>query len=73
MRLDTNPFPANVNMIDFEGNMVLVHPSQAGTTKGKNVVLSDEPRAKMLKPRNPELGEWKVNQQSGLCRRGKLT
>jgi hypothetical protein len=48
-------------VIDFEGKKVLVHPSQANTTKGKCVVMSDEPRVKMLKPRNPKLGKWRVN------------
>jgi hypothetical protein len=53
MRLDTNPFPANVNMIDFEGKKVLVHPEQAHNTKGKSVVMSDESKVRMLKPPNP--------------------
>jgi hypothetical protein len=35
MRLDTDPFLANVNVIDFEGKKVLVRPSQADTMKGK--------------------------------------
>jgi hypothetical protein len=35
MRLDTYPFPANVNVIDFEGKKVLVRPSQADTMKGE--------------------------------------
>jgi hypothetical protein len=47
-------------MINFEGKEVLVHPEQGDTTKGKNVVVSDEPRMRMLKPHNLELGEWKV-------------
>jgi hypothetical protein len=29
---------------------------------GKNVNVSEEPRLKMIKPREPELGRWKVNQ-----------
>jgi hypothetical protein len=67
MRLDTKPFPANVNVVDFEGKKVLVHPEHANTTKGKSVVMSDEPRVRMLKPCNPELGEWKVNWQPIPC------
>jgi hypothetical protein len=53
MRLDTDLFPANVNMIDFEGKKVLVHPEQAHNTKGKSVVMSDESKVRMLKPPNP--------------------
>jgi hypothetical protein len=39
MRLDTEPFPMNVNVTDFEGKKVLVRTSQADTTKGKDVVV----------------------------------
>jgi hypothetical protein len=56
MRLDLDPFPANVNVIDFEGKKVLVHPKKAETTKGKRVVMSDDPRVRMLKPHNLEPG-----------------
>jgi hypothetical protein len=73
MRLDTDPFPANVNVINFEEMKVLVHPDQADTTKGKSVIVSDEPRVRMLKPRNPEPGKWKVNQWPGPCHRVKST
>jgi hypothetical protein len=49
MRLDSDPFPASVNMINFEEKKVLVRTSQADSTRGKNVVVSDEPRARMMK------------------------
>jgi hypothetical protein len=39
-----------VSMINFE-KKVLVRASQAGTTRGKNVIASDEPRLKMITPR----------------------
>jgi hypothetical protein len=35
MKLDTDPFPAIVNMINFEEVKVLVHPDQADSTRGK--------------------------------------
>jgi hypothetical protein len=63
MKLDTDPFPANVNMINFEEVKVLVHSGQVDSTKGKNVIVSDEPRARMIKPRSPEPGVWKLNQR----------
>jgi hypothetical protein len=50
MKLDVNTFPVNVSMINFE-KKVLVRASQAGTTRGKNVIASDEPRLKMITPR----------------------
>jgi hypothetical protein len=63
MKLDTDPFPMNVNMINFEEKRVLVWKRQEETTRGKNVIVSDEPRARVLKPRSPEAGVWKVNQK----------
>jgi hypothetical protein len=59
MKLDVDPFP--VDMIDFAEKKVLVRQDQAGTTRGKNVLVSDEFRLKMLKPKNPEVGVWKEN------------
>jgi hypothetical protein len=37
MKLDVDPFL--VNTIGFEEKRILVHSDQAGTTKGKNVVI----------------------------------
>jgi hypothetical protein len=59
MKLDTEPFPANV--INIEDKKELVRPSQADTTQGKEVIVSDKPRVKMIKPRSLEPGVWKVN------------
>jgi hypothetical protein len=38
MKLDTDPFPVNMNMVELDGKKVLVWPSQAESTKGKDVV-----------------------------------
>jgi hypothetical protein len=48
MKLDTDPFP--VNVIEFGQKKVLVHTDQATTTKGKNMVVSNDLRNKMIKP-----------------------
>jgi hypothetical protein len=61
MRLDTDTFPAIVNMINFKEKRILVRTTQANTTKGKNVIVSDDPRLRMLKPRIPEPRVWTVN------------
>jgi hypothetical protein len=63
MKLDTDPFPTNVNMINFEEKRVIVHTSQADTTRGKNIIMSNEPRLKMIKPWDLEPVKWKVNQR----------
>jgi hypothetical protein len=63
MRLDGDPFPANVNLINFEEKKILVCTNQADSTRGQNVIVLDEPRARMLKPQNAELGVWTVNKE----------
>jgi hypothetical protein len=59
MKLDVDLFP--VNTIGFGEKKILVRTDQAETTKGKNVVVSDELRNQMVKPRSPEVGVWKEN------------
>jgi hypothetical protein len=73
MRLDVDPFPANVNMINFEEKKVLMCTSQVDSTGGKNVVVLNKPHAGMLKSRSPEPGVWKVNQQKWIGPRVKPT
>jgi hypothetical protein len=59
MKLDTDPF--SVNTIGCEERKILVQIDQAGTTQGKNVIVSDELRNRMTKLHNPEVGAWKEN------------
>jgi hypothetical protein len=59
LKLDTDPFP--VGMVKLMDKKVLVPTDQAETTKGKNVIVSDELRNRMIKPHNPEIGVWKDN------------
>jgi hypothetical protein len=59
MKLDMGPFP--VGMAELMDKKVLVRTDQAETTKGKNVVVSDELRNWVIKPHNPEIGLWKEN------------
>jgi hypothetical protein len=46
-KLDVDPFPANVNMTNFEEKRILVQTSQAASNWGKNVIVSDEPQRQM--------------------------
>jgi hypothetical protein len=48
MNLDMDPFP--VGVVNLEGKKVLVRSDQVGTTMGKNVIVSDDLRNKMIKP-----------------------
>jgi hypothetical protein len=42
MKLDKDPFQVNMNMVELEWKNGLVRPSQAKTTKGKEVVIGEE-------------------------------
>jgi hypothetical protein len=59
MKLDTNPFP--VGMVELMNKKILVRTDQAETTKGKNMVISDDLRNRMIKPHNLKVGVWKEN------------
>jgi hypothetical protein len=59
MKLDMNLF--SISMVELMNKKILVHMDQAETTKGKNVVVSDDLRNRMIKPHNPEVGVWKEN------------
>jgi hypothetical protein len=59
MKLDTDPFP--ISMVELEPTKILVHTDQAETTKGRNVVVSNDLHNRMIKPHNPEVGMKKEN------------
>jgi hypothetical protein len=42
MKLDKDPFSTNMNMVELDGKKVLVQPSQAESTKGKEVIIGEE-------------------------------
>jgi hypothetical protein len=63
MKLDKDPFLANMNTVELDGK-VLVQPSQAKLTKGKDVVIGEERQPRMIRPKNPEIGRWKKNERS---------
>jgi hypothetical protein len=59
MKLNMDLFP--IGMVELMDKKVLVHTDQAKTTKGKNVVISDDLRNQMFKPHNLKIGVWKEN------------
>jgi hypothetical protein len=71
MKLNMDPFP--VGMVELMNKKVLVHKDQAEMTKGKNVVIFDDLRNRMIKPHNPEIGVWKENVQRKPAKRVKPT
>jgi hypothetical protein len=64
MKLDMNLFP--INMVELEHKKILVLTDQAEMTKGKNVVVFDDLRNRMIRPHNPEIGVWKMSKESRL-------
>ena len=52
MQVDQNPFP--VHVLELNNPKVLVRPSQAESTKGKNVVIGDERPEKKLAQKIPQ-------------------
>jgi hypothetical protein len=71
MKLDMDPFP--IGMVELEQKKILVRTDQAETTKGRNVVVSDDLRTRMTKPHNPEVGMWKENVQRKPTKKVKPT
>jgi hypothetical protein len=57
MKLNKDPFPVNMNMVELDGKKVLIQPSQAESTKGKDVVIGEERPPKMIKSRSPKGGQ----------------
>jgi hypothetical protein len=71
MKLDGDPFLMNV--VELEWKKILVQTDQAESTKGKGVVISDELRHRMIKPRSPEVDAWKENVRGNPIQRVKPT
>jgi hypothetical protein len=58
MKLNKDPFPTNMNMVELDGKKVLVRPSQAKSTKGKEVIIGEEWLQRMIKPKSLKDG-WR--------------
>jgi hypothetical protein len=71
MKLDTYLF--SITMVEIEHKKILVRTDQAETTKGKNVVVSDDLHNQMIKPHNSEIGVRKENVQRTPAKRVKPT
>jgi hypothetical protein len=55
LKLDKDPFPANMNTVELNGKKLLVQPSQAESTKDKEVVIGEERQPRMIRPKNLEI------------------
>jgi hypothetical protein len=57
MKLDKDPFLTNMNMVELDGKKVLVQPSQAESTKGKDIVIGEGWPPRMIKPKSLKGGQ----------------
>jgi hypothetical protein len=62
MKLDKDPFPVNMNMVELNGRKIFVQPSKAESTKGKDVFVGEEQPPKIIKPKSPKSGHWQKNE-----------
>jgi hypothetical protein len=58
MKLDEDPFLADMNMVELDRKKVLIQQSQAELTKGKEVIIGEEQPLRMIKPKSPKDGKW---------------
>jgi hypothetical protein len=63
MKLDKDPFPMNMNRVELDGKKILVQPSQAESTKGKDVIIAEEQPPRMIKPKKSE--RWPMVEECG--------
>jgi hypothetical protein len=73
MKLNKDPFPMNMNMVELNGKKVLVQPSQAESTNGKDAVIGEERPPRMIKPKSLKDGQWQKNEGSKLQQCPKAT
>jgi hypothetical protein len=64
MNLDKDLFPVNMNIVELEGKKVMVRPSQAESTKGKEVVIGEERQLRLTKAKSPKDSLWNKNERS---------
>jgi hypothetical protein len=57
MKLDKDPFPANMNIVELDGRKVLVRPSQVESTKCKEIIVGEERSPMMIKMKSLKDGQ----------------
>jgi hypothetical protein len=64
MKLDKDPFPTNMNMVELDGKKVLVRPSQAESTKGIEVVIREDRQSRMIRPKIQKLANGRRTREA---------
>jgi hypothetical protein len=65
--------PCSPNVIDFDKNKMLIRSDQTGSARGNNIVVDDSAPSRMIKPKNTEVGVWKINGKNNQAPRPKPT
>jgi hypothetical protein len=73
MKLDKDPFVRNMKIVELEEKKVLVQPSQAESTKDKDVIIGKERPPRMIKPRSPKGAHWQKTRGGKPQRRSNAT
>jgi hypothetical protein len=73
MKLDKDPFPTNMNMVELDGKKVLFQPSQVKSTKGKDIIIGEERPPRMIKPKSLKGSQWQKNEGGKPQQRLKTT
>jgi hypothetical protein len=64
MKLDKDPFPTNMNMVELDGKKVLVRPSQAESTKGIEVVIREDRQSRKIRPKIQKLANGRRTREA---------
>jgi hypothetical protein len=72
IKLDKYLFLANLNTVELDGKKVQIQPSQAESTKAKEVIIGEERQLRIIRPKNLEIGRWKKNERSKSRSRPKV-
>ena len=71
MQVDQNPFPMHAHVLELKNPKVLIWPSQAESTKEKNVIIGEErPERKVLQSKIPR-ASTKTSTLGGQCKEKK--
>jgi hypothetical protein len=52
-----------MNTVELDGKKVPVRPSQAKSTKGKEVIIGEERRPRMIRPKNPKMANGRRSRE----------
>jgi hypothetical protein len=61
MKLDKDPFPTDMNIVELYMKKIWVRPSQTESTKGKEFVVGEERQPRMIRPK--KFRNWPIEEE----------